>query len=91
MNIYVGNLSTAITESRLQDLFSGYGTVSSVKVIKDRFTNEPRGFAFVEMETREAGEEAINSLNESSLDSRFITVNEAKPKREHAVSYNDRY
>lgn len=83
MKIFVGNLSSEITESKLQQLFSSYGIVNSVKVILDRFTNLPRGFAFVEMENIAEGRNAINELNETTIDSRFITVNEARPKKEH--------
>jgi len=51
MNIYVGNLAHAVTEDELRDAFAAYGDVSTVTLIKDKFTGEPRGFAFVEAAT----------------------------------------
>lgn len=82
MNIYVGNLSRLATEEKLRSLFSQYGQVSSVKLIKDKFTGDLKGFAFVEM--HEAGEAnaAISSLNGQDFEGQRLRVNEARPREE---------
>ena len=84
MNIYVGNLSFSTTEEGLRGLFSAHGQVTSVKVITDRETGRPRGFAFVEMSTDEEAKAAIATVNGQEFDGRTLKVNEAKPpeKRE---------
>lgn len=80
MNIYVGNLSFDATESDVEQAFSQYGAVKSVNIIKDRETGRSRGFGFVEMEDRQAGQEAIEGLNLKQIAGRAITVNEARPR-----------
>jgi RNA recognition motif-containing protein len=80
MNIYVGNLDYKVTENDLESLFSKYGTVSSVKIISDKHNGRSKGFGFVEMENNDEAKEAVSGLNGSSLKSRDITVNEAKPR-----------
>lgn len=80
MKLYVGNLSFGTTEDDLQDLFSAAGTVESVSIVTDRDTGRSRGFAFVEMATKEEGEAAIAQLNGREIDGRSLTVNEAKPR-----------
>jgi cold-inducible RNA-binding protein len=78
--LYVGNLSHETTETQLQTLFSEAGEVTSAKIITDRRTGQPRGFGFVEMETKLEGENAISMLNGRDLEGRPLTVNEAKPQ-----------
>ena len=73
--LYVGNLNYQTDEEQLRELFSQYGTVSSINII------EGKGFAFVEMETVEAAEKAQEALNGTQVDERTIRVDEAKPKR----------
>jgi RNA recognition motif-containing protein len=80
MNIFVGNLSAQTTEKQLENLFTPFGAVQSVKIITDNYTGRSRGFAFVEMPERTHAETAIAKLNNSSLDTQSITVNEARPK-----------
>ncbi len=80
MNIYVGNLSRDVTEDDLRQAFEAFGQVSSVNIIKDRFTGESRGFGFVEMPTRTEAEAAINSLNGQDIKGRAVNVNEARPR-----------
>lgn len=82
MNIYVGNLSYDTAEDDLRQAFEQYGEIVSVNVIKDKFSGQSRGFAFVEMATKEAGEAAISGLNGAELHSRELTVNEARPRAE---------
>jgi len=83
--LYVGNLSHETTETQLQTLFSEAGEVTSAKIITDRQTGQPRGFGFVEMETKLEGETAISMLNGRDLDGRPLTVNEAKPQQKGGV------
>jgi RNA recognition motif-containing protein len=77
-NIYVGNLPFSATAEAIQELFSPYGTVETVKLITDRATGQPRGFGFVEMAS--GAHEAIAALHEKDLGGRNLTVNLAKPR-----------
>jgi RNA recognition motif-containing protein len=79
IKLYVGNLPQEMTEEQLNTIFSEAGAVSSAKIITDRRTGQPRGFAFVEMETKLEGQKAISMLNGRSVDGRALAVNEAKP------------
>jgi cold-inducible RNA-binding protein len=83
--LYVGNLSNETTETQLQAFFSEAGEVTSAKIITDRQTGLPRGFGFVEMETKLEGEKAISMFNGKDLDGRPLTVNEAKPQQKGGV------
>ena len=78
--LYVGNLSYSVTESSIHDLFSQHGSVDSCKIITDRDSGRSKGFAFVEMSSDEEAQKAISSLNGHTLDSRALTVNEARPQ-----------
>jgi RNA recognition motif-containing protein len=78
--LYVGNLSYNTTESKLRDLFGEFGEIESVKVITDRDTGRPKGFAFVEMASDEAAQKAISELNGKVVDERDIKVDKAKPQ-----------
>ncbi len=80
MNIYVGNLAKDVTEDVLRGLFEAFGQVTSVTILKDRFTNEPRGFAFVEMPDEEQAKAAINGLNKKQVNGQYLNVNEARPR-----------
>jgi RNA recognition motif-containing protein len=82
MNIYVGNLSTEVNEEDLSTLFSEYGKVSSAKVIRDMFSQDSRGFGFVEMPSQAEGQKAIDGLNTQELKGKKIVVNEARPRRD---------
>lgn len=82
MNIYVGNVAVGVTEDQLRSLFSQYGTVKSVKIIKDKFSGEHRGFAFVEMGTMDEGQQAINALNGTELNGQRLRINEARPRED---------
>jgi cold-inducible RNA-binding protein len=81
-NIYVGNLSYETTEDTLRSLFAEHGEVESVRVITDRYSGRSKGFAFVEMTSEEAAQEAISALNGKQVDEREIKVDKAKPKRD---------
>jgi RNA recognition motif-containing protein len=82
MNIYVGNISHELTEEEINEAFSSYGQLSSVRIIKDRYTGESRGFAFVEMPEKTEAEAAIAGLNGKELKGRTLNVNEARPRTE---------
>ena len=82
--IYVGNLGNAATEQELSDLFTPFGEVVSVRIIKDRFTNQSRGFGFVEMASDEAAKTAINEINGTELHEQRLKVNEARPPQERS-------
>ena len=81
MNIFVGNLPFAITEDKLMDLFVAFGEVSSINLITDKITGQPRGFGFVEMPTQSEAEAAIKGLNGTSVEGRVIQVSIARDRR----------
>lgn len=81
MNLYVGNLPYTVSESDLKDLFTPFGEVTSVKIIKDNYSNQSKGFGFVEMASVSDGQRAIKELNETSIQDRKIIVNEARPPK----------
>ena len=82
MNIYVGNLSRSATEEKIRSLFSQFGEVSSVKLIKDKFTGNPKGFGFIEMHNASEANAAIESLNGQDFEGQSLRVNEARPREE---------
>ena len=82
MNIYVGNLSREVTEEELRQAFEAFGQVTSVNIIKDRYSGEFRGFGFVEMPTKSEAQAAIGGLNGTLLKERTLNVNEARPRSE---------
>jgi RNA recognition motif-containing protein len=86
MNIYVGNLSKDVTDDDLQGLFSEFGQIKSVKVIRDLFSGESKGFGFVEMPGLTEAQKAINELNTKEVKGKKIVVNEARPKNENRRS-----
>ena len=81
-NLFVGNVDFNVTEQELRDAFGAHGTVLEAKVMTDRVTGKPRGFAFVTMSTPDEAQAAIKALNGTSLKGRNLTVNEARPKEE---------
>ena len=80
MKLYVGNLAFQTTSQDLQELFAQAGTVESASVVEDRETGRSRGFAFVEMSTKEEGAAAIDQFNGKEVGGRALKVNEAKPR-----------
>jgi len=83
MKMYVGNLSYDITEDELRQEFATYGEVSSVDILIDKVSGQPRGFGFVEMASKSEGEAAITGLNGKTLRERSIVVNEARPRSDN--------
>jgi|GraSoiStandDraft_51_1057287.scaffolds.fasta_scaffold427673_1 RNA recognition motif-containing protein len=84
--LYVGSLPYTTTDQQLQELFAQHGTVSSAKVISDRYTGRSRGFGFVEMATSEDAQKAIAALNGTQYEGRALVVNEAKPQEKRERS-----
>ena len=80
MNIYVGNLNYRIRENDLRNVMEQFGTVDSVKVVKDRETGRSKGFAFVEMQDDDEAKSAIEELNEKEFEGRKMVVKEAIPR-----------
>jgi len=89
--IYVGGLPFSTSDSTLSALFAKYGTVTSAKVITDKFTGQSRGFGFVEMSTPDEAKKAISGLNGSMLESRTLVVNEAKPQEKRTGGGGSRW
>ena len=82
MTIFVANLVYTATEDEVRQLFEGYGTVDTVRLMTDRDTGRPRGFGFVEMPDATEAQAAIAGLNGTSLGGRQLTVNEARAREE---------
>ncbi|MEA2020808.1 MAG: RNA-binding protein [Patescibacteria group bacterium] len=80
--LYVGNLDFETTEEDLQERFAKAGTVVSAEIIKDRDSGKSRGFGFVEMSSKEEAKKAIELFHQKEFQSRTLTVEEAKPKKD---------
>ena len=80
--LYVGNLTYAVTNTDLEQLFGQFGSVQSAQVIQDRDTNRSKGFGFVEMSSDAEAQAAIDALHDQEHDGRRLTVNEAKPRED---------
>jgi len=80
LNIYVGNLSFNAQEQEINELFAAFGSVNSAKIVTHRDSGRSRGFGFVEMESNDAANQAINELNGKEFQGRTLVVNEARPK-----------
>ena len=77
--IYVGNLPFSATEDEVRERFADFGEVESVSLISDRYSGQPRGFGFVEMED-EGADKAIASLNNTSFGERTLRVSLARQR-----------
>lgn len=82
MNIYVGNLAYQITEEELRQAFEQFGEVTSVNLVKDRFTGQAKGFGFVEMASQADAEKAIKELDGTEISGRPMRVSQARPRAE---------
>jgi RNA recognition motif-containing protein len=80
MNIFVSNISFHTTENHLQDMFSKFGIVKSVKIIMDKATGRSRGFGFVEMDSESEGDTAIQSLHNTEIEGRQLSVSVARER-----------
>ncbi len=85
--LYVGNMSYSTTQEEIRTLFAQAGEVTEVTLINDRDTGRPKGFGFVQMATDEGAREAIKRFNGHSMDSRALTVSEARPREERSGSF----
>lgn len=83
MNIYVGNLNFKVDENELEQLFSEYGEVSSVRIIIDKFNGRSKGFGFINMDNDDDAKTAIAELSGKVFKDREMVVNEAKPRKEY--------
>lgn len=81
MNMYIGNLSYNVTEDDLKDLFSEFGEVVNVNIIKDKFSGQSKGFGFVEMPNNSEADKAIKALNGNELKGRNIKVSQGERRR----------
>ena len=86
MKLFIGNLASQTSDLELEQLFRQAGMVETISIITDRHTGRPRGFAFVEMATREEGQAAIAQCNGQDIHGRSLIVKEAEP-RENRDSY----
>jgi RNA recognition motif-containing protein len=83
MNIFVGNLAREVTEEDIKAEFTAFGEISSIAIIKDKFSGQPRGFAFVEMPNKEEGAAALAGLKGKMLKNRTLDISEARPRTEN--------
>jgi len=83
--LYVGNLPYRANESAVRELFSEYGVVHSVRLMKDKHTGKRRGFGFVEMAANDS-DNAVNALNDTEFQQRTLKVREAKERPERTDS-----
>ena len=83
MNIYVGNLAYEVTEEELREEFTAFGEVSSINIIKDKYSGQSKGFGFVEMPTLSEGQAAITGLNGKLLHNRQLAVSGARPRTDN--------
>ncbi len=82
MKIFVGNLSREVTDEDLRQAFESFGSVESATVVKDKFTEESRGFGFIEMSSASEARLAIGGMNGKELKGKTLNVNEARPREE---------
>ena len=80
MNIYVGNMAYNVTEEDLKKAFEAYGQVASVNVIRDQYSNQSKGFGFVEMPNSSEAQAAMSALNGTDVKGRALNVSQARPK-----------
>lgn len=86
MTLYVGNIPYAVKEEELKEVFQEYGTVTSIKIITDKYTGRSKGFGFVEMEKDEQEEMAVKECNRREIHERNLVVTKAHSRK----GYDDR-
>jgi len=91
MNIYVGQLPYSVSEDQLRELFTEFGEIAGINIIKDRFSGQSKGFGFVEMPNNSEADKAIKALNKSLLGGREIKVNQAEQRRQKSKKWRPRY
>ena len=80
--LYVGSLPYSVSEEQLSELFAQHGSVTSAKIISDKYSGQSKGFGFVEMSTDDEAKKAIDALNGTDFKGRTLKVNEARPQEE---------
>jgi RNA recognition motif-containing protein len=91
MNIYVGQLPFSMSEDELREMFVEYGEISSLNLIKDKFSGQSKGFGFIDMPNNSEADKAIKGLNKSMLNGREIKVNQAEERRKKSTFRRRRY
>lgn len=91
MNIYLGQLPYNVNEEELRELFSEYGEIASLNLVKDNFSGQSKGFGFIEMPNNSEADKAIKALNKSMLKGREIKVNQAEERRKKSNFRRQRY
>ncbi len=91
MNIYVGQLPYNVKEDELMEIFSEFGEIANLNLIKDRFSGQSKGFGFIEMPNNSEADKAIKALNKTMLHGREIKVNQAEEKRKKSSYRKRRY
>ncbi len=81
--LFVGGIPYSLTNQKLEEMFAKFGTVSSAQIIMDKFTNQSKGFAFVEMQNDDEAQAAIKELDGYGLEGRKIGVSVARPREDH--------
>jgi RNA recognition motif-containing protein len=90
MKIFVGNLSPEVNEQELIALFSEYGSVGNVKIVRDISNQMSRGFGFVDMPRKVDAKKAVKTLNDFELKGKKMSVNEAKQERDRNSAGNQK-
>ena len=90
IKLFVGSLPYSVNDEQLEQLFAEFGSVESAKVIIDRYSNQSKGFGFVEMGNDDEAKAAIEQLNGKEVGGRQIVVNEARPQEDRPRRDNDR-
>lgn len=90
MRLYVGNLAREVSEEDLTEAFKPFGQLAEVSVVRDKFNNTSKGFAFVEMPSDDEAKKAIEGLSGKDLKGRNLDVNEARPRTERPARSNRR-
>jgi RNA recognition motif-containing protein len=86
MTLYVGNIPYVVKEEELKEIFQEYGTVTSIKIVTDKYTGRSKGFGFVEMENDEQEELAVKECNRREIHDRNLEVSKAHSRK----GYNER-
>jgi RNA recognition motif-containing protein len=86
MTLYVGNIPYTLKEDELKEIFQEFGTVTSIKIIADKYTGRSKGFAFVEMENEEQEDLVVQECNRREIHERNLVVAKAHSKK----GYNER-